>query len=347
MHGAGVHLNMLETLLDGKEDPTKDLDPEVRFEMTDILDTPFDPMLDYYLYSGVLMGHNRMKPIVESFLRQPVTVGYHCFFERLNIESALIQALKAVSILTTSKGNYRVLKDHGLTDVTRFPYPWFPNDPLHDIPTRVHASRFYWIGRFEPRKAPDRLIRAFMRAFKPGEATLTMKLSSYVYPGYEQSPEGVVLSEMQTSANGWNPGNWDKSIHFIRDRLSRREMVQLHADNDIYVSPSLGEGLELGAWDAKQAGRRLITTESGGPEDIACNTDIVIPSDRITNAHPCYDDLWGEGGTYSNYKIDSLITALCEARASSVMGERFMSDEHSSRNVGRIIKQWILDRIPQ
>lgn len=346
MHEAGVHLNMLETL----PEETQQLDPEVREEMKAIIDEPFDPVLDYYLYSGVLMGHKRMKAIIASFMRQPVTVGYHCFFERLNLEQELVEALKGVSVCTTSKGNLKTLKGHGLTDVTRFPYPWFSNDSLRDIPATSNASRFYWIGRFEPRKAPDRLIRAFMRAFEPGEAFLTMKLSSYIYPGYEQSPEGVVLSELvNTTArvNGWRPGNWDKGISFIRDKLTRREMVKLHAENDIYVSPSLGEGLELGAWDAKQAGRRLITTASGGPEDVACDSDILIPTDLTRLAHMCYNDLWGPDAEYADYHAQDLITALKNVRyGTSIYGERFSSGEHTSLHVGELIKQWLKDRIP-
>lgn len=342
MHESGIWLNILDAI-DQEEDV---LNSEVRAEMGAILDAPMNPRPDYGLYSGVLRGYEGMRPYIQGFIDSPMAVGYHCFFERLNLEPKLVQDLARVSVCTTSKGNYHVLRAHGLTDVTRFPYPWFPDGPLRRAPVSDGNTRFYWIGRFEPRKAADRLIRAFMRAFKPAEARLTMKLSPYVMPGYDESPEAVILSELSSGVNHWTATNWTKDITLIRDKLSRRDMIRLHATNDIYVSPSHGEGLELGAWDAKQAGRKLITTESGGPEDYLCDNDIRIPSNRLTVAHPCYDELWGSGGTYSDYRIDDLIDALQRARSSVINGKRFSSDEHKSENVGRIIKQWIENRIP-
>jgi len=341
MHEAGVHLNMHETadLLDVP------LDEEVAIEMKPILEVPFSPQLDYYLYSGLLGGWHRMKLITKSFHTQPVTVGYHSFFERANLESELVRELRKVSLLTTSKTNAKVFYAHGLNDVERIPYPWFENDPLRAIPITSSTRRFYWIGRFEPRKAPDRLIRAFMTAFKPGEASLTMKLSTFTFPGLDSSPEAIILDQLK-EGNGWTVHNWSEHIILIREKLTNAEMIQLHADNDVYVSSAHGEGLELGAWAAKQAGRMLVVTESGGPEDIVSDSDILIRSNGIIPADECYDNLWGKGGTYYDYRFDELVIALERARISGVGSRGWSGDEnHRSARVGKQLKEWLEERI--
>lgn len=344
MHSAGVHINMNDTII---QDSIV-LDNEVHAEMKDILDSPFSPAIDYHLWSGMLMGYDRMARVIQSMQNQQTPVGYYCVFERRTLEEELVSALKDTSIWVQSMTNLKVLKSYGFKDISYIPYPWFEDDPLRKIEPTTSSRNFYWIGRFEPRKAPDMLIRAFMRAFKPGEARLWMKISPYVGPDYHQSAESVILDELTWRDNSWNVHNWSDNIRLDYSRLTRNEMIQLHADNDIYVSPSRGEGLELGAWEAKQASRRIIATESGGPENYMSNEDILIPSSRgLLSAHSCYDELWGKNGTYIDYKIEDLIIALQTARASS-QGVRYWNDStyHRSDNVGLMLKNWLLERIP-
>jgi hypothetical protein len=172
-----------------------------------------------------------------------------------------------------------------------------------------------------------------------------MKLSEFGIPGYDLSPEAVILHELQTS-NVWTVDNWHQDIKLIRDKLTRAGMVHLHAQNDIYVSSSRGEGIELGCWDAKQAGRRMIITESGGPEDFYTDSDLVVKSKGLCDAHPCYNAIWGPGGTYTDYDINSLIIAFHYMHGQERYGERFSNTEHLSGNVGALLKEWLLARIP-
>jgi glycosyltransferase involved in cell wall biosynthesis len=346
MFEAGVHINMLDILTGQLQAPRiEELEPEVAEELRPILTAEQNAVLDYYVWSGVLLGYERMKGILEAFKRQPVTVGYYGMFERRYIEPELAELLKNTSIWVPCRMNFHVLKQAGCEDVEFMPYPWFENDPIRKIQPTKESKRFYWIGRFEPRKAPENLLRAFMRAFKPGDARLTMKLSEFGIPGYDLSPEAVILDELRTSSV-WNVENWRQDIKLFRDKFTRAGMVDLHAHNDIYVSSSRGEGIELGCWDAKQAGRRMIITESGGPEDFYTDSDLVVKGTGLCDAHPCYNNIWGPGGTYTDYDIESLIIAFHYMRGQERYGERFDNLGHKSGNVGLALKEWLLARIP-
>ena len=144
--------------------------------------------------------------------------AYHCVFERQYLEPKLVEALNLLDgVWAQCSANQDVLIKHGVENVTLIHHPWFDDDPHLRLEPPRECRRFYWIGRAEPRKAPDRLVRAFLRAFKPGEATLTMKLSVYKHLKTFPSPEAVIAAEVPV--NGWTDTNWTEHIHIIRGRL--------------------------------------------------------------------------------------------------------------------------------
>lgn len=342
MREAGIRVNLQDNVDKLTEVPIgvlRELGPE-------ILNDKFHPRLDYHVWSGVLQSWDTMRHTIDSFHRSPVPVGYYGMFERRIIEPELINALKSFSVWCLSPVNADILKGHGLTDVTYIPYPYRQDDPHLSIgPSNNEVPSFYWIGRFEPRKAPDNLIRAFMRAFKPGQARLTMKLSPYHHVGGYENPERVILEVLEFSYD-WTPDNWNNSIKIIRERLSSDEMLALHSRNDIYVSASRGEGWELGCWAAKLAGRRIIATESGGPECYLSEDDIRIPTTGFIPTHESYDKLWGKS-QYIDYNLEDLITAFQRAAKERKSGNRFWPGHanHLSENVGKTIRHWLEERI--
>src|SRR5262249_45481841 len=71
------------------------------------------------------------------------------------------------------------------------PHPYTDDDMIHVCTKRPagylsDCKRFYSIGRWEPRKGFDKLVLAFLLAFKPGDkASLTIKYSgSGKWPEY-------------------------------------------------------------------------------------------------------------------------------------------------------------------
>jgi len=261
---------------------------------------------------------------------------YHCVFERGYIEPQLAADLNRLDgVWAQCKANRDVLIQHGVSNVTLIFHPYFDTDPHLKIPPPKESRRFYWIGRFELRKAPDNLVRAFMRAFVPSDGcTLTLKMSMYNFEPYAE-PEDIIEEEARLNPK-WS--SWQDSIKIIRGRLTREEMVQLHANNDIYASASRGEGLDLPSFAAKLSGRQLVLTDSGGPKDFMNDGDLLVPATRTIPADPIYT--WGEGATYNDYKLEDLISALQNAHASQPRGSR-VPPEFRAENVGKTFREWV------
>jgi glycosyltransferase involved in cell wall biosynthesis len=322
-------------------------EPDAVAEVEHILREPFregDHRL--HIFSAPLAGAEFMT-VIDVLTRNEGKQAYYCVFERRHIEPALIEKLNRLAGLWVQcRMNERVLKGCGAKNVELIRYPWFDDDPHLAIePIRHEPRRFYYVGRFEPRKAPDQLLRAFMRAFRPGETELTIKTSPYEHKKPWPSAEDTLITELgepEVRVNGWTYENWREHIRVIKGRLSADDMVQLHADHDVYVTASRGEGLELPAWSAKLSARQIITTESGGPEDfLDPNVDIKVPMLSFMPADPGYE--WGPGANYIDYNLEDLIVAMQVARGSRRPGTRTWPgfEEHRAARVGKHLREWI------
>jgi len=323
-----------------KGDEQEKLDPLVLEEGGRFAKRP--DVWDLHLFSSALGGYKEMHQLFVDLQNNPGPQAFHCVFERQHIEPLLARDLNLLSsVWAQCTANKEVLERCGVQNVTLIHFPYFDDDPHLNLAVPKECRRFYWIGRFEPRKAPGNLIRAFMRAFKPTEATLTLKLSMHVHHKKHETPEGVILRELVRTdviRNGWDVHNWFRSIKLVHERLSREEMVGIHRENDVYVSASRGEGLDLPAFAAKLAGRSLVLTDSGGPRDFLNEGDRLIPSTGVVPASADYS--WGEDATYADYVLDDLIAAMQEVRASRPVGSR-MLNKFRAEHVAVAFKKWV------
>lgn len=293
---------------------------------------------DVHVFSCTLGSAAAVGPLFQNMmLHNTGPQAYHCVFERQNIEPELVESLNLLdAVWSQCSANRDVLVKAGVNNVTLIHHPWFDDDPHLRLEPPRECKRFYWIGRAEPRKAPDKLVRAFLRAFRPGEAELTLKLSMYEHIEKYPTPEQVLAEELPL--NGWTESNWKESIHLVRGRLSKEEMVQLHADNDVYVSASRGEGLDLPAFAAKLAGRQLVLTDSGGPRDFINDGDVLVPASGLVEAAPEYR--WGDGALYFDHRLEDLVTAMQSVRGRKPTGSRVSEEMHVDR-VGRVFYEWV------
>lgn len=337
----GIDVRLL-SWMDGEIDV---IDPTVRQEVRHLNTSPHG--WDYHLFSCPLSGADRMVPMLDNMTRDLDKWGTQLFqamFERRYVEPELVAALnKLDGIWSQCSANRDILIQHGVDEnkIRYIRYPYFDDDPhLQLQPPREHR-RFLWIGRFEHRKAPDNLLAAFLRAFRPGDATLTLKLSTYTHKTPCRSWSQTLLEELgepEVVAAGWTPSNWHTSIRIVTGRLSREEMVGLHAESDVYVSASRGEGLDLPSYAAKLAGRTVVTTDSGGPRDFISDGDVLVPATGVIAASDEYP--WGEGATYSDYDMKELIDALVNVRSARPKGSR-IDKSFRAEHVGREFYSWL------
>lgn len=242
-----------------------------------------------------------------------------------------LAALAAVGqVWVACRDNARRLVAAGLDEprVRVVPIPYFDDDPLvgkHLRPRVVGVPRFLHIGKWEPRKAQDRIVRAFLCAFRPSEAELVLKTAALSVPiaDYPQGPNEAIraaLAEARVQQNGWSAENVSQWLRVIVRRLSDQRIRELHELSDVYVSASRGEGFDMPAFDAKLAGNLLVYVPSGGPQDFASPADECVAATGEVACHPLYG--WGAGARYLDYDEEDLVRALQRAAGRVRAGRR-------------------------
>lgn len=298
---------------------------------------------DVYVWSTCFHRPDVLIPaLVQQFSGRTQPRVFYTMFERLRatrvIASWFNSHVNGVWVPCTA--NRDALVEAGCNNVRWIPVPWFDDDDLLRIPRPRTSRSFYWIGTWEARKAPDMLLRAFTRAFKPGEATLVLKtaLGAIFGRGYP-TPEIAIESALHDPIAVKN--GWKTPLGIVIDRrpLSRAELLsEVHARGDVYVSASRGEGVDMPAFEAKLAGRRVITTDSGGPRDFLGSSDILVARTGELPVPPVYS--WERGSAHADYSLDDLTAALQRARSEGVVANDWPRENFHCVSVGRSLKDW-------
>lgn len=338
--GMGVQLH---SWLPSVEGPAND---RVTAEIGHLL-KPIDR--DLFVFSCTFNGEWGISYSLEPLVKARKPRAFFTMFERLRVEPAAVSFLRELDgVWVPSTWNAEFMRSAGVDSTVAIGMPYHDDDPHLTLPPPKKEPRtFLWIGRWEPRKAPHNLIRAFLRAFKPGEAELVLKPGPLPWEGDYSQAEDVIRDELELGSwKHWKPSQATESIRVVRGLLSPAAMIALHASSDVYVSASRGEGIDLPIHAAKLGGRRVVTTDSGGPRDFLTESDILVPSTGTVPADPLYK--WGAGATYADYSLDALVAAMQVARAETRRPERLSTAFHASV-IGARLRSWaeeILSRVP-
>lgn len=209
------------------------------------------------------------------------------------------------------------------------PCPHFPDDPHLALQGRARKPgppRFYHIGKWEPRKAQDRIFEAFLLAFRPGEAFLSMRASPLGQPvkGYPQSMHHALMDLLQRpdiQTNGWASKTVMRSVRLYPERMNEGELLCLHREGDVYVTLSRGEGFDMPAMDAKLSGNLMLFTPSGGPQDFCGGKDCQVPKTGMIPAHEMYE--WADT-RYLDFNVADAVSGM------RTMAERAVEHDHSA-----------------
>lgn len=187
------------------------------------------------------------------------------------------------------------------------------------------SKRFYAISKWEPRKAFDRLMLAFMLAFSPGEdATLVIKTSKGVWKNYSTPVEilEAALGDERVRRKGWTESTLVEHMRVFADNWSESRIHELHFRSTHYVSCSHAEGFGLGAMEALTAGNHLVFIEGqGGVDDFAPKSAQRVPSFPAS----CHESYGWKGAEWREFDVQELADAMARAPA-GLPGERDMAD---------------------
>ena len=264
----------------------------------------------------------------------------HAVFETADVRPEVARQLRSKlcrGVWTQCSANQRALAAAGC-ESNLIGMPWFEDDPLLKVPRPREVKRILWVGREEPRKAPDRLVAAFLRAFAPGDGcTLTLKLSDWASTYRYQRVEQSVVEALECSgvSRRWSLRQATAAITVERNRYSADEMHALYASHDAYACTSRGEGWNLPAYHAKLAGRRVLATDAGGERDFLGDDDVLVPQPGRVPAPA------GEAGeSYADCGLDPIVAGLQELRRSPGRGVR-PSVALRADAVGRRFREWV------
>jgi glycosyltransferase involved in cell wall biosynthesis len=247
-------------------------------------------------------------------------------WERTTVHPGLVEVLnRCAEVWVPCHQNRDAFGRAGVSRVRVMPCPY---DPITNLACHVAApwgsedvpvgKRFYAIGKWEPRKNYHALVGAFLQEFSPTErASLFVKTHEWGgWEGYPRVNECIEqwLATPEVQAKGWTRQNCDQHVRLITRRLSEEKLVQLHRDNNIYVTCSHGEAWDLPAFDARCAGNRLVFTGFGGAEDYAGREDVAIwEGDPVLEpVHPGYG--WEADGQWASCPVEKIRAALRAAQ---------------------------------
>lgn len=282
--------------------------------------------VDAAVYSWCWAGPTRMLHFLADLLMRagpPIRIFYS-MLERDRIDPMVASVANGFSqTWVPCRQSVRALLFSGMHPdrVKLVPHPILPDEPWWALAGRTRepgVPRGLWFGRWEPRKAPERLLRLWMTAFTPDEATLYIKTnkapSTFVrFPSTPEEAVKLALARPEVQAKGWTAQNWHVGIKVLRGRFPVEQIISLQRHADFYCSAAYGEGVDLPRLQAAMAGTRCVGTHSGGPDDFIGSRDLIVPSAGSRVCSLAYG--WEPLSRWPEYQDDAFVAALLRAAA--------------------------------
>ena len=178
---------------------------------------------------------------------------------------------------------------------------------------------FYTIGFWSNRKAPDLVVRAFLRAFEASDpVSLVIKTSrNDITRWHRHWRNGFRLrhpSPKETLRGLVRPFKAAPLIAVIPDEtLPDDQMLALHRRGDCFVSLARAEGWGLGAFDAALMGNPVVMTGYGGQRDFLDPTHASLVDYRMVPVHePTWAASYRASDQWAEPDLDHAIALMRE-----------------------------------
>ncbi len=187
---------------------------------------------------------------------------------------------------------------------------------------------FYSINVWSDRKAIDRMLAAYGRAFGEGDRVrLALKTSD------RHMSIRVPYTAWYPIRTRWLLGRGGPPVQLIGGFLSREGIADLHRRGDCYVSLTRAEGWGMGAFEAAASGRAVIMTGHGGQRDFLPPELAWLVDYRLEPTRRRWMDSHGGGDHWAAPDVDH--AAALMRRAYEDRAETRRRGEELSRHVRR------------
>lgn len=177
----------------------------------------------------------------------------------------------------------RSVPEHNLPEIISYPQSVAP-------PAGVSADRTRWLGSYKDafavlfafdaasdveRKNPAAAVRAFQKAFPKGEdAVFLLKVSR---AHHASGPQWEAVTRAASE---------DVRIRLMHEHLDRRDLWELFASIDTFLSLHRAEGLGLGIMEAMAVGKPVVVTAWSGNMDFTDQANaLLVPFEKIAVAN--------------------------------------------------------------
>lgn len=157
---------------------------------------------------------------------------------------------------------------------------------------------FYFIGEINTRKNLHGLLRAYIAAF-----TAEDNVKLVIKGNYDEKDFHPFMIHTAQSCRKIGTPNSLPRVEYIGERLSRKQLLNLHANCDCFISLSFGESVCLPLLDALMVGNKAIITAETGMDNFIAHPDIFrvdsfktpcfCPRPPLQNIYTC-DESWRE-----------------------------------------------------
>lgn len=209
---------------------------------------------------------NMIPRLFEPYMRTgSLNIGF-TMFEATHIPELWVkQCNKMDAILVPSTWNKQVFEASGVRVPIRVVAPGIGKEYTAEPKVKPEQKyTFYSIFQWTERKNPHGLIKAYWVAFS-GNDNVRLIIKTH-YNKYSLEENNIILEEVKQLKQKVVLKHYPEVV-FVFDKLTSEQILDIHQNNNCFVSPHRGEGYGMGLMEAMTQGNPAIATNYSGNID--------------------------------------------------------------------------------
>jgi glycosyltransferase involved in cell wall biosynthesis len=287
---------------------------------------------------------------IATYDKEPDYIIGRSMYESTRIEKAWVSKANdlADEIWVPSKFLIKAFVDSGV-DATKVRWMPEPIDvdfynpkitPPLDLPDK-NGYNFLSVFKWEDRKGPDLLFKAYFEEFKKSDP-VTLHVLTYIYGGYDPHSKKEIRYEINKIAkeNNFDMKNLPK-VSIINKVVPTKDMPKLYKFADAFVLPTRAEGWGLPFMEAMTMELPTIGTAWGGQMDFMNEKNSYLikveEMEKMKHQPPEVEDDGAEPFRYARASVPHLRTLM----------RNLVDNPEKGLETGKRARQYIIDNFSQ